>query len=436
MPPPRVAVAVSGGRDSTALLHCTLRQARPLGMEVVALHVHHGLMPQASAWREQVQRQSRRWGAIFAFKQLDGKPARGESVEAWARTARYGALAEMAIDNHCDLVLLAHHRRDQAETWLLQALRGAGAAGLAAMPALAQRDGLSWARPWLDQSGQAIDAYVRRHRLQFVQDPSNVDPRFARSRLREQVWPSISTAFPDAETTLAAAAARAQESLALAQEVARADLPALVGTAGLAREPWLQWPPARRRNALRAWLQDELGAPPPQSLLDRLMADLPQLRQGSWPAPAGTLRLYRGWLALVRAPAATQDPTPQWLNLSRPGSVPLPSWGGHWQVRSVREGGIAVEALRQVVARARQGGEMFRARPGARARSLKKHFQALAVPAWERQAPLLFTPAGNLIFVPGLGVDAAYQAAPGQTQRCLRWVADAAPAAGRRRGGS
>ena len=123
----RVAVAASGGRDSTALLHCTVRQARDEGIEVLALHVHHGLMPQADDWLRQVRSQALRWGATFACRRLTGKPARGQSVEAWARIERYRALAEMATDAQCDLVLLAHHRRDQAETWLLQALRGEAA---------------------------------------------------------------------------------------------------------------------------------------------------------------------------------------------------------------------------------------------------------------------------------------------------------------------
>ena len=126
----RVAVAASGGRDSTALLHCTLRQAREVGglalpgqmqLQVLALHVHHGLMPQADDWLLQVKRQAHRWGATFASRRLTAKPARGQSVEAWARIERYRALAEMAADAQCDLVLLAHHRRDQAETFLLQA---------------------------------------------------------------------------------------------------------------------------------------------------------------------------------------------------------------------------------------------------------------------------------------------------------------------------
>jgi tRNA(Ile)-lysidine synthase len=134
------------------------------------------------------------------------RPAAGESVEALARDQRYAALGRMARAAGATLVLLAHHRRDQAETLLLQALRGGGVAGLAGMPARVERDGLTWARPWLALPRGAIEAYVRRYRLTFVEDDSNADPRFARNRLRHEVWPALAVAFPQAEARLADAA--------------------------------------------------------------------------------------------------------------------------------------------------------------------------------------------------------------------------------------
>ena len=141
------------------------------------------------------------------------RPAAGDSVEAWARRERYAALADMARAGGAGVVLLAHHRRDQAETLLLQALRGAGPAGLAAMPREAQRDGIVWARPWLEQPREAIDAYVRRHRLQLRRRPEQRRPRACaqptapcRSGRR---WPR---AFAQASSSLAASARRAQEA--------------------------------------------------------------------------------------------------------------------------------------------------------------------------------------------------------------------------------
>lgn len=424
MPQPRVAVAVSGGRDSTALLHCTLRQARDLGIEVWALHVHHGLMPQADTWQQQVKQQSQRWGAHFDCCRLVGAPARGDSIEAWARTGRYQALAQMAQAHGCALVLLAHHRRDQAETWLLQALRGSGEAGLAAMPQSAFRVGLHWVRPWLTMEAQRIDAYVRRHRLKHAEDPSNADLKFARNRLRHAVWPALVASFADAEVNLAAAAGRAQEALALSKEAAQADLSALVTGCELQCEPWWRLPPARRRNALRAWLGEQCGAPPPQTLLDRVIAELPQAPHGSWPAPGGVLRLHRGRLALLAADGLqpAKVGSVHTLDLSQPGLYVLPDWGGCFQVQLAHSGGVNPGRLSGLVAKARQGGERLRPRVGGPSRPLKKHFQATHTPAWQRHGPLLFSPEGVLIFVPGLGLDAAFQAPAGTDQMALTWL--------------
>lgn len=424
--PAAVAVAASGGRDSTALLHATLRAARELGLEVHALHVHHGLVPEADAWLQRLQAQCARWRRAghpirFHASRLTGRPARGESVEAWARTERYRALATMARDAGCSLVLLAHHRRDQAETLLLQALRGGGPAGLAAMPRRAERAGLVWARPWLDRPREAIEAYVRRHRLPFVDDASNADERFARNRLRHAVWPALAAAFPEAEAQLAAAAQAAADAAAVLDERAQADLAAAADGGRLDVVHWAALPPARQRLLLHAWLQAVAGRAP-RTLVQRLAAELPTLRSGEWPAPGGRCRLYRGALrfeADTPAPTAV-PPAAQPLDLSAPGRHELPAWGGTLVVRRCRAGGIASARLRGAELRPRAGGESFQAAPRASARSLKKQYQAAGVPPWQREGPLVFD-GDTLLFVPGLGADARAWAAEGEPQCRLDW---------------
>jgi tRNA(Ile)-lysidine synthase len=300
---PRAAVAASGGRDSTALLHCTAQAAGRLGVELHALHVHHGLMPEADAWQAQVAAQCRRWGVGFAAARLEGAPGRGDSVEAWARRGRYRALARLAHERGVALVLLAHHRRDQAETFLIQALRGGGASGLAAMPRCAEREGIVWARPWLEQPRAAIDAYLRRHRLRFAEDASNDDLRFARARLRAQTWPALEGAFADAEATLARAAGRAAQEAQLLAEVAVADLDMVADAADmLAVDRWLALTPARRVNVLRAWLGRTLPAPVPETLVRRLADELPACLHAEWPAGRGRLRLRRRRLSFDAPP--------------------------------------------------------------------------------------------------------------------------------------
>ena len=403
-----VAVAVSGGRDSIALLHCAAGVAKALGIDVVALHVHHGLQVEADAWADQVERACRRWALRCAVHRLTRQPARGLSIEAWARRERYRALAAMAREAGANLVLLAHHRRDQAETFVLQALRGAGPAGLAAMPMQAAREGIVWARPWLQIADEAIAAYARRHRLRFVADPSNVDPRYARSRLRAQVMPALRLAFPDAESMLAQSAARSVEAQAVLDEVAQADLAVINDGPALRLVPWRALSPARRRNALRAWLRTALGRGAPQSLLERLMDELPGTAPAQWPCEGGTLRRYRGRLEMTVEKSA---------HLGK-----LEGQGGAVRTVAVAQGGIALSVLRDAQWRLRSGGERFQRAPGTPPRSLKKQFQAAGVAAWQRDAPLLFAADGRLLFVPGLGIDARALAAPDEPQCSLTWV--------------
>ena len=426
-----VAVAYSGGRDSTALLHATLRAARDAGLRVQALHVHHGLSTQADAWAAHCEAQCRRWArrgwpVAFAAARLQLRPAAGESVEALARTQRYAALGRMARAAGATLVLLAHHRRDQAETLLLQALRGGGVAGLAGMPARVERDGLTWARPWLALPRGAIEAYVRRYRLTFVEDDSNADPRFARNRLRHEVWPALAVAFPQAEAALADAATWAAQASAALDEAAALDLARCADARGLDLAAWATLGPARGRQALRAWLRQGAGRAPSAALIERLMCELPGDGPAQWPAAGGWLRRYRGRLGFEPALAARTTAPEAALALRRAGRYPLPGWGGVLVARRVDEGGVALSRLAALTLAARQGGEGFQAAPRAAVRSLKKQYQALGVPAWARHGPLLLS-GDALVFVPGLGIDARALAAPGEPQLALHWEPAPAP---------
>jgi tRNA(Ile)-lysidine synthase len=401
----RVAVAVSGGRDSMALLHCTARAAQAQSIEVWALHVHHGLQAQADEWAAFVERWCARRKVRFAMRRLEGKPARGQSVEAWARAGRYAALADMAREAGCGAVLLAHHRGDQSETFVLQALRGAGPAGLASMPKSAERNGIAWLRPWLEQPRDAIEAYGRRHRLRFVDDPSNADPRFARNRLRLHVMPALREDFVDAEAALAAAARRCAQASALIEEVAQADALSIAADGALLIARWSALSLVRRREALRAWLAPQVGDVS-HALLDRLMSELMAASAPArWPLDGATLVRYRGRLRV-------QSDAPQ----------------HSLQVHDTAEGGVPLSLLAGARWQPREGAEQFQRAPHTPPRSLKKQFQSAAIPAWSRSAPLLVAADGTLVFVPGLGTDARALAMPGTPRVSLEWI----PAAGHR----
>lgn len=454
--PHRVAVAYSAGRDSTALLHATACAARESGgVEVLALHVHHGLSAQADAWLAHAEQTCAEWAQ-------QGLPVRllsqrvsvaldaGDGVESAARQARYAALADMARSAGADLILLAHHRRDQAETVLLQALRGAGVKGLAAMPADIERDGLRWVRPWLRHPRVAVESYVDLHGLAFVDDDSNGDNRFARNRLRLDVWQALEAAFPQAEAALAASADRVQDVLEGVEDWAQGLVDSLhvPGEKGAAASPgldaarWAELTGAQRRVSLAHWYRGWQGQSLPASWLLRLAQEVPGLVCRGQPArwPSIGLALYRGVLLPLdqhhaqpensREQGAAQPVTGpvapeacEW-RIDVPGEQPLLAWRGTLRVTPVSRGGVAPALLEAVRATGRTGGEQFQAGPGRPPRSLKKQFQAAGVPPWQRSGPLIWS-GDRLVFVPGLGVDARCLAPAGSTQWGLEWVPDA-----------
>jgi tRNA(Ile)-lysidine synthase len=469
--PACVAVACSGGRDSMALLHAAASLARQVaGLSVVALHVHHGLSTQADEWVAHVQAQCQAWATLgwpvrAEIRQVTCLIA-GRSVEAAAREARYAALAEMARELGADRVLLAHHRRDQAETFLLQALRGAAVAGLASMPTDVWRHGVRWVRPWLGQSREAIEAYGRAHQITYVDDDSNADLRFARNRVRHDVWASLTTAFPQAEQALADAARRLTDAQVVLDEALAERVRALCAggaadghggdaaagaQASLNAAAWARLDAPHRRLTLMHWYRQCAGEALPASWVDRLAMELPRVLRkdepASWP-PVG-LGLYRGrlrWLADMAGRVAqirsveqgVSEPMHDWFGavLQQAGKaiVPdttvsfpeaddahiLPEWGGVLRVQAVAECGVPRAVLQGLSLCLRGGGETFQLGPGRPARALRKQYQQQGVPAWCRDGPLAWS-GDRLVFVPGLGMDARVWAPEGEPQWALAW---------------
>ena len=428
----RVAVAYSGGRDSTVLLHLACRWAARHDADVHALHIQHGLSPNASAWEVHAAEQVRAWASWcrveLRVRRLGLVVPPGASLEAHARTARYRALADLAREAGCGTVLLAHHRDDQVETFVLQALRGAGAAGLSAMPMDIEREGVRWVRPWLDRPRADLERHRMAHRLSHVEDESNADPRHARNRLRQVVLPALRSAFPRADEALSTAVRMAQDARACLDALARIDLAVVrVDDGGqalsLARLAALD--PARRRNLLRCWLIERTGQAPAQSLLQRLADEPLRSSGGRWLAKGGAVRMHRGclcWVADVAALAArpASENLPPCQLLLRAGRHEMPAWHGALVIEPTDVGGIAQAGLAGITLHARRGGEQFQAHVRGVPRGLKKQFQSAGVPAWAREAPLVWR-GDALVFVPALGIDARALAPVGQPQWRLIW---------------
>ena len=327
----------------------------------------------------------------------------------------------MAVAGAADLVLLGHHRRDQAETFLLQALRGGGVAALAGMPKSARREGVTWARPWLDLSREAIEAYARAHRLRWIDDDSNDDVRFARNRLRHDVWPALTASFGDAEASLATAARHVAQAAALIDEVAAADVSTIAGDGRLDLVAWRALSIARQRAALRHWLRRVTGVAAPASLVERLMDEARVDGTRRWPAADGELHSYRGRLGFETSAPVLVDDGPRSIDLGRAGMHVLDRWGGAMRVDVVDRGGIDIARAARLAVRARRPGDRFQAGPRRPPRSLKLQFQQAGLSTSDRAGPVLCD-GETLVFVAGLGIDARAVAAIGDAQVSLTWL--------------
>jgi tRNA(Ile)-lysidine synthase len=205
--------------------------------------------------------------------------------------------------------------------------------------------------------------------------------------------------------------------------VASADLSALQGgpDAGITVATWKALSPARQAAVLRHWLRPAVAEGVRETLIERLLLELPGARAARWPVDATLeLRLYRGNLTLagLAPPTAPVDLTP--IRLDQPGRLALPAWGGTLELTPVEQGGVSRSLLVHAGLRDRLPGDQFQLAPRSIPRSLKKQFQALGVPGWERTGPILAA-AGQVVFVPGLGIDARAQATPGEPQLSIRW---------------
>ena len=265
-----LGVALSGGADSTALL---LACARRWPGQVRALHVHHGLQAAADGFEQHCVTMCRQLDVPLHVQRLDARPAAGQSPEDAARQARYAALQAMAYANglapRIASIALGQHADDQAETLLLALSRGAGVAGLAAMPERWERAGLSWHRPLLQVSARDVRRWLSEQGVAWVEDPTNSDTRFARNRIRADLLPVIEAAFPAFRQTFARTAANAWDATQLLREIAQGDLaqvgvpPALQQLQPLSR--------ARQANVLRHWLREHHHTTPSAAQLGELL---------------------------------------------------------------------------------------------------------------------------------------------------------------------
>jgi tRNA(Ile)-lysidine synthase len=395
----RIAVALSGGLDSVVLLDTICKsQAANQNREIYAFHIHHGLQKPADDWLIFCERLAKKYKILFDFRLLYLNTKEG-NVEARARAARYEALADLCEEYGIEDLLLAHHQNDQAETVLLQLLRGAGVAGLSGMSVhkhiQAGPRPLMLKRPLLDQSRAELEAYAKQHKLKWIEDPSNQDRKYRRNAIRKDVIPKLEKIQPEAVANLARSASLLSDAQALLDRLALQDGKGILIKDCLQLIPLLGLYKAdlpAANNVLRYWLKMNELSMPSQERLNSWWRDLLAVKVDSqleWTHDGMAIRLWRDQLQLA------------------------PQSGGQWIFRTISTGsknaGLPAAWVKKaqkegrITTKARSGSEKLQIKPNSPRKTLKNLFQEGDIPPWQRNAPLLYIDH-ELIAVAGVGV--------------------------------
>lgn len=397
-------LGLSGGLDSMVLLELLVQTRQSSDIPPLhAIHIHHGLHPEADAWAAHCQCACDARGVPLTVVKV--QVGQGASIEQAARDARYAAFADVLPDGA--ELLLAHHADDQLETMLFRLLRGTGVRGLAGMPRR-RRLGRGWlSRPLLDASRAQLASWAAAQGLSWIDDPANQDGRFARTALRHQLLPTLREGWPQVDQSLLRLADHAREASELMDELAQADLRAaavppddlwLRAWPSLLLAPVLGLTQARQRNLLRFWLREQGVLMPDQRHLEQWLLQLAAAGDAQPQLLLDGRRIYRSsdrlWLVGNDWPqGGTEQPLVTYGRQSlRAGNGLLciaPSVGG------LRPPGPAGWTVRY-----RQGGEQIKL-AGRPTQSVKQLLQQARLPTWLRASvPLLYS-GGELISVAG-----------------------------------
>jgi tRNA(Ile)-lysidine synthase len=407
--------------------------AHGFAVPVRAVHVNHGIHPNAAKWAAHCRALGRRLGVGVRVLKTHVVRTPGVSLEAAARDARYALLAGALEPG--EFLLTGHHEDDQLETVLLQLFRGAGLAGLAAMPPIAPFAHGWLARPLLSRTRAELQEWARGAGLSWVEDDTNADEALDRNYLRRQVLPLIRERWQGVGSAVSRSARHAAEGQRLLDRVARTDVERASSGAQLFVPTLRALQPDRRRNALRFWILQSGARVPDTSRLEELAGPLIDARPDSNPSVAwGDVEVQRHADLLTIAPAAVQprrrrrdapasggsDPAPlavqwSWKIASR---LALPEGGGTLELKSDPHGPIDLDALpERVTVSRRRGGERLRPHRGGPRRTLKSLLQESHLPIAQRgRLPLVFSGA-TLLAVGSLWVDESIGVTPGTLRR-------------------
>ena len=415
----RYWIALSGGLDSTVLLHAVSQLG--LSVPVSAIHVDHGISPSSVEWSAHCRRQCESMGVEFVERQVEVN-RKGRGLEAAAREARYAAFEEVVGEG--EMLLTAHHQDDQAETLLLQLLRGGGVRGLAAMPESRLLGAGLLGRPLLGYSRDELQAYAETQGLSWIEDPSNLDISLERNYLRHELIPQLQQRHQSVKAVLARSADHFAEASGLLDELAAQDLASVSEGETLAIKALAALSGPRQRNLLRHWLRG-LGLSIPDSRnLQRILDEVLPAAEDAEPLvhwPGAEVRRYRDRLHAMPPLAATPDELPH-IPWQGGELLELPAGLGRLKLTRVVGSGIREEFLDgQVTIGWRQGGERI-APPGRNGHhELKKLYQEAGVPPWQRQRRPLIYIDGELAQVTGLWTDSRFASDKNGSGICFEW---------------
>jgi tRNA(Ile)-lysidine synthase len=416
LPQQSLVIAYSGGRDSHVLLHALwqLQQQITTPLKLRAIHVNHGLQPDAQGWVQHCQRICEQYQIPFEMIALQLTAIAGESIENIARKARYLAFSQRLQAN--EIILTAHSMDDQAETFILQLVRGAGVKGLAGIAQWKALGKGHLARPLLHVSRDEIASYAQHYQLPFVEDKTNAELRFRRNFIRHQVMPLLAQINPSIAACIARSATHCQQAQTLLTEnILEQDyhhcLDPLTNT--LQVTVLQQLSALKQRSVIRHWLQTQQVTPPSVKKLDMLIHQMLTAKPDAKPCISWSgvqVQRFQGRLYLTQDVAhqrVFQNENQLW-DLHTPLKL---TDGSHWQASLQTGKGISASILSKgtLQIRFRQGGERCCPVGKKGSRPLKKWLHEMAVPRWERPYIPLFYYENQLVSVGELFVCREWQ---------------------------
>jgi tRNA(Ile)-lysidine synthase len=427
-----IGIACSGGLDSSALLQLAADYAKANRFALFAFHIHHGISPKADEWLAHCQSECKRLGIEFDARRVKlGNPGKG-GIEEAARIVRYAALGELCRAHRVTLLLTAHHQDDQAETILLQLLRGSGVAGMTGMeeantaPGLLGDSELVMGRPLLALSRADLAKFVEDQEIAHIEDESNADTRYARNALRHQVMPGLVRYFPGFQQRLARAAVHVQSAQRLLVELAVMDLAACMDGECVDMNRLRPLGPDRIDNLLRYWFGTRGLRMPSTAWLAELRSQLFGAKEDAQLCvthPDCQIRRYRDRVFIT--PRFDENaPVPQPALFRWNGALcrDFPEFGGILHFDATGQGMDADWLARQdLTIRLRCGGERLKLASNRPTKSLKYHYQSFDVPPWERARLPVVLAGTQLLFAAAIGMDCHHLSAAPGTRIQLRW---------------